>query len=153
MTNHFVLKSQLLEHLKNHLDARMQGALAAMQSAQSSANEETKSSAGDKYETGRAMAQIERDRHAQLYDQIRQERSVLDRIDPDFQFQRVGLGTLVKTTTGYFFVSVSVGLVEIEKTKIIAVSPQSPLGASLMGKQAGDSFMFQQKKCNIEEVS
>lgn len=147
------MKIQLLEHLKNYLDTRMRAALEAMQSAQSSANEETKSSAGDKYETARAMAQIERDRHAQLYDQIRQERAVLDRIDPEFQFQRVGLGTLVKTTVGYFFVSVSVGVVEIEQTKIIAVSSQSPLGASLMGKQVGDSFLFQQKKCTIETVS
>ncbi len=146
------MKSLLLEHLKKQLETRMQAAYAAMQSAQSSANEETKSSAGDKYETARAMAQIERDRHAQLYDQIRQERAVLDRIDPDFPFQRVGLGALVKTTVGYFFVSVSVGVVEIEKTKIIAVSPQSPLGASLMGKQIGDSFMFQQKKCVIESI-
>lgn len=146
------MKSVILERLKAHLDARMQAALDAMQSAQSSANEETKSSAGDKYETARAMAQNERDRHAQLYDQIRQERAVLDRIDPLFQFQRVGLGTLVKTTAGYFFVAVSVGLLDMAGTKVIAVSPQSPLGASLMGKQRGDSFLFQQKKCLIEEL-
>lgn len=146
------MKTQLLEYLKNHLDTRMQAALEAMQSAQSSANEETKSSAGDKYETARAMAQIERDRHAQLYDQLRQERAVLDRIDAEFNFQRVGLGALVKTSAGYFFISVSVGLVDIEGTKVIAVSPQSPLGASLMGKQVGDNFPFQQKKCIIEEV-
>lgn len=146
------MKSALLERLKNQLDTRMQGALGAMQSAQSSANEETKSSAGDKYETARAMAQIERDRHAQLYDQIRQERAVLDRIDPDFHFQRVGLGALVRTTAGYFFLAVSVGLVEIDDKKVIVVSPQSPLGASLMGKQAGDSFLFQQKNCLIEAL-
>ncbi len=121
-----------------------------MQNAQDSANEETKSSAGDKYETGRAMAQIERDRHAQLFDQLRQERAVLDRIDPDFVFQRVGLGALVTTSVGVFFVSVSAGMVVVEGQKVIAMSPQSPLGASLMGKQAGDSFLFQQKKGIIE---
>jgi len=121
-----------------------------MQNAQDSANEETKSSAGDKYETGRAMAQIERDRHAQLFDQLRQERAVLDRIDPDFVFQRVGLGALVTTSVGVFFVSVSAGMVVIDGQKVIAMSPQSPLGASLMGKQAGDSFLFQQKRGVIE---
>lgn len=130
----------------------MQAAFDAMQSAQNSANEETKSSAGDKYETARAMAQIERDRHAQLYDQISRERAVLERIDPDFVFQKVGLGALIQTGTGYFFVAVSTGMVEISGVKIIVVSPQSPLGASLMGKQRGDSFLFQQKKCIIEEV-
>ncbi|MFN8345830.1 MAG: transcription elongation factor [Spirosomataceae bacterium] len=146
------MKVQLLEYLKNHLDTRMQAAFDAMQSAQNSANEETKSSAGDKYETARAMAQIERDRHAQLYDQISRERAVLERIDPDFVFQKVGLGALIQTGTGYFFVAVSTGMVEISGVKIIVVSPQSPLGASLMGKQRGDSFLFQQKKCIIEEV-
>ena len=124
-----------------------------MQNAQDSANEETKSSAGDKYETGRAMAQIERDRHAQLFDQLRQERAVLDRIDPDFVFQRVGLGALVTTSVGVFFVSVSAGMVVVEGQKVIAMSPQSPLGASLMGKQAGDSFLFQQKKGIIEGLT
>jgi len=147
------MKEALLEHLKTHLDSRMNNALEAMQAAQSSANLETKSSAGDKYETGRAMAQIERDRHAQLYDQIRQERAVLDRIDPNYTFQRVGLGALVHTSAGAFFIAVSVGLVEIAGEKVIAVSPQSPLGVSLMGKQKGDEFMFQQKKCVVQEIS
>lgn len=144
------MKQQLLTLLKTQFDTRVQAALEAMQNAQDSANEETKSSAGDKYETGRAMAQIERDRHAQLFDQLRQERAVLDRIDPDFVFQRVGLGALVTTSVGVFFVSVSAGMVVVEGQKVIAMSPQSPLGASLMGKQAGDSFLFQQKKGIIE---
>jgi len=144
------LKHQVLDLLKSQLDTRVQAAQEAMQNAQDSANEETKSSAGDKYETGRAMAQIERDRHAQLFDQLRQERAVLDRIDPDFVFQRVGLGALVTTSVGVFFVSVSAGMVVIDGQKVIAMSPQSPLGASLMGKQAGDSFLFQQKRGVIE---
>lgn len=146
------MKQQLLTLLKTQFDTRVQAAQEAMQNAQDSANEETKSSAGDKYETGRAMAQIERDRHAQLFDQLRQERAVLDRIDPDFVFQRVGLGALVTTSVGVFFVSVSAGMVVVEGQKVIAMSPQSPLGASLMGKQAGDSFLFQQKKGIIEAL-
>lgn len=147
------MKQQLLTLLKTQFDTRVQAAQEAMQNAQDSANEETKSSAGDKYETGRAMAQIERDRHAQLFDQLRQERAVLDRIDPDFVFQRVGLGALVTTSVGVFFVSVSAGMVVVEGQKVIAMSPQSPLGASLMGKQAGDSFLFQQKKGVIEGLT
>lgn len=147
------MRTSLLQYLKTHLNSRLASALEAMQAAQESANGETKSSAGDKYETGRAMAQIERDRHAQLYEQIRQERAVLERIDTDYVFQRIGLGTLVQTTAGFFFVAVSVGLVEIEEKKIIVVSPQSPLGALLMGKKKGDTFLFQQKKCIIESIA
>ncbi|MDF7819072.1 transcription elongation factor [Runella sp. MFBS21] len=147
------MKLELLQILKNQLDTRMQAAYDAMQSAQDSANEETKSSAGDKYETARAMAQIERDRHAQLYEQLRQERAVLERIDPSFNFERVGLGALVHSSLGDFLIAVSVGVVMVSGQKIIVVSPQSPLGASLMGKQVGDAFLFQQKKAVIQNIT
>ncbi|MFN3382049.1 MAG: transcription elongation factor [Runella zeae] len=147
------MKLELLQILKNQLDTRMQAAYDAMQSAQDSANEETKSSAGDKYETARAMAQIERDRHAQLYEQLRQERAVLERIDPSFHFERVGLGALVHSSLGDFLIAVSVGVVTVSGQKIIVVSPQSPLGASLMGKQVGDTFLFQQKKAVIQNIT
>ncbi|MEZ4902557.1 MAG: transcription elongation factor [Spirosomataceae bacterium] len=146
------MKPALLEYLKSHLDARMNAAFEAMQAAQNSANQETKSSAGDKYETGRAMAQIERDRHAQLYDQIRQERTILERIDINYVFERVGLGALIQTSAGIFFIAVSVGTIEIVGEKVVVVSPQSPLGASLMGRQKGDDFLFQQKKHVVHQI-
>ena len=43
------------------LAERIAAATTAMQAAQESANSDTKSSAGDKYETGREMATAERD--------------------------------------------------------------------------------------------
>ena len=53
------MKLLLLNTIKAQLDEKIQVALQAMKAAQESANAETKSSAGDKYETGRAMGQIE----------------------------------------------------------------------------------------------
>ena len=46
------------------IEERMQLAAEAMQQAQDAANAEEKSSAGDKYETGRAMNHIQKDLHA-----------------------------------------------------------------------------------------
>nr|GFD49124.1 hypothetical protein [Tanacetum cinerariifolium] len=52
-----------------YVQMRLVAARAGMAAAQESSNSETKSSAGDKYETGREMANQERDRHAaQLYE-------------------------------------------------------------------------------------
>ncbi|MFN4145247.1 MAG: transcription elongation factor [Runella sp.] len=146
------MKHHLLTYLKSHFDTRLQMINEALQAAQSAANEETKSSAGDKYETARAMAQIERDRHAQLYEQIAQERAILERINPSTGFQRVGLGALVRSTAGIFFVAVSAGAVPMGDIEVIVVSPQSPLGTSLMGKQVGERFMFRQNENIIKQI-
>ena len=58
------LKEQLWVQCQKIVEHRLATAQQAMDAAQQSANQEEKSSAGDKYETGRAMAQLERDKAA-----------------------------------------------------------------------------------------
>jgi transcription elongation GreA/GreB family factor len=123
-----------------------------MQAAQASANEEGKSSAGDKYETARAMGQIERDMHAHQYEKLKQERQILDRIDLNLKPSRVMLGALVKTSAGSFWISVSLGFLMSDSEHVMAVSAASPIGVALIGKQVNDSFVFQQKTHTIQAI-
>ena len=67
------LKKGLYTEVSRLLTEKIRVAETAMQAAQASANEETKSSAGDKYETGRAMAQNDRDMYARQFLQLKQE--------------------------------------------------------------------------------
>ena len=53
------IKQTLYNFCVTYINQRMATAQQAIHTAQASANEETKSSAGDKYETGRAMMQLE----------------------------------------------------------------------------------------------
>jgi transcription elongation GreA/GreB family factor len=146
------MKPKIVTKAKEILTEKIKVAFEAMQAAQASANEEGKSSAGDKYETARAMGQIERDMHARQYQKLRTEMAVLERIDDHPTTTRVGVGALVATSAGSFFVSVSLGVINVEGGEAIAVSAQSPIGAALLGKEAGDSFVFQQKKVVIESI-
>lgn len=146
------MKLLLLNTIKAQLDEKIQVALQAMKAAQESANAETKSSAGDKYETGRAMGQIERDMHAQQYEKLKREKDLVERIDPNMVFERVGIGALVKTTAGQFFIANSVGNVKVENQNYMVISAQSPIGALLVGKKADSTFTFQQKQQTIEEI-
>jgi hypothetical protein len=145
-------KSRLLNELKHRLDERMQIAHAAMQAAQEAANSEEKSSAGDKYETARAMSQIERDRHAQQYEIARQERLVLDRIERQGTPERGSLGALLKTTAGWYHLSVSAGALTVDGVPVLVVSPQSPLGQVLLGKGVGDQFAFRGRVGRVEAI-
>ncbi|GAB3167967.1 transcription elongation factor [Telluribacter humicola] len=146
------MKQKVLAHLKALLDERMAVSWQAMEAAQASANEQSKSSVGDKYETARAMGQLDRDMFARQYEQARQERLVLERINEAEVLTRVALGSLVNTTAGQFFMAVSVGMVTLDGATVMAVSLASPIGKLLMGKGVGESFQFQGKTHKIEAI-
>ena len=145
-------KAALITYLKELLDERMQVAGAAMDAAQESANDQSKSSMGDKYETSRSMGQLDRNMHARQYEQIRQERTVLERITDADVSPRGAVGSLMKTTAGWFFISVSLGAVKFEDETVIAVSSSSPVGISLLGKEKNGKFNFLNKEQKILEV-
>ena len=146
------MKSTILQYVKTYLDQRMQTSLDAMNAAQESANGESKSSAGDKYETSRAMGQLDRDMHARMYQQTREERKLVERIDGDVNFKKGALGAFISTSMGDFFLSVSIGQVKIDEKPIMIISPQSPIGLLLLGKVVGDTFNFRGKETNILAV-
>ena len=147
------LKPALLSHLKTLLDGRIQTARQAMEAAQASANEEGKSSAGDKYETARAMGQLTRELHARPYAQARHDRLLLEGL-PTAPTPAARPGSLVHTDGGeVFFLSVGVGPVTVGQTQVFCLSPQTPLGQLLMGKKPGETFVFRNKTLTISSIT
>lgn len=102
-------------------------------------NNDTKSSMGDKYETGREMLQQEiNNLQTQLNEVLKQQgflKTIL--IKPSDKAEK---GTIVKTEKGLFFISVSLGEINFDNQKIICISPESPLAKAMNGKQKGDVF-------------
>ncbi len=134
------------------VNARILLAEDGLQQAQDAANNETKSSAGDKYETGRAMMHLEKEKLAEQLSAALKMKKVLDQIRIDAKLEKVGLGSLVITTNANYFLGVSVGKLEVDGSTYFAISPVSPIGQQLMGKQVGDSFSFAGKQVVLEQV-
>ena len=146
------VKSALYSLCEAYVQQRVNTAKEAMQAAQESANTEEKSSAGDKYETGRAMAQLERDRHAQLLAEAKKLDQELARINVDKTYESVQPGSLVITNRGAFFISISAGKLTLEGADYFAISPASPIGAVLTGKKSGDTVVFNKLSYQIVKV-
>jgi len=102
---------------------------------------ETKSSAGDKHETGRAMLQLEMEKAGQQLAGINQMKMVLARIHIDFT-STVKLGSLIMTDHANYFLAISAGEISIEGVTYFAISSGSPIGKLLLGKQVGDTVNF-----------
>ena len=103
---------------------------------------ETKSSAGDKHETGRAMIQLEMEKASQQLTVVKEMKEILQRLKIDRVSEKIKLGSLVKTTKGTYFLAISVGRVKIKEETYFVVSTNSPIGSQLLGKTIGESVPF-----------
>ena len=102
-------------------------------------NNETKSSMGDKYETTREMVQQEiNNLQIQLNENVRAKNS-LKLINTNLH-QTIGLGSLVETDKGLFYIAISLGEITLDKKKIFVISTESPLGKILFGKKKGEEI-------------
>jgi len=146
------VKEKLLAACKHYASNRITVAREAMQNAQQSANEEGKNSAGDKYETGRAMMQIERDQAAVMLDEAQKLLPVLDRIKADAVHVSVMMGSLVGSKQVNFFMGISAGTITVGDSTFITIAPTSPIAQQLLGKVAGDQFNFKGQLQTIEWV-
>ncbi|MBK5278410.1 MAG: 3-oxoacyl-ACP synthase [Bacteroidia bacterium] len=146
------IKAKLLARCFLYVEQRMETSKEAMKYAQDSANMEEKNSAGDKYETGRAMAQIERDKAARQLDEALKLRTILYQINPVSNSSKITSGTLVITEASRFYLAISIGNIIIEGLDYIVLAPTSPIGKTLLNLKKGDQFTFNKRVHSIIEV-
>ncbi|CCH55665.1 hypothetical protein BN8_04943 [Fibrisoma limi BUZ 3] len=152
MSDAYTVKLRLFAQCQTYVEQRIETAQKAMEAAQESANSESKSSAGDKYETGRAMAQIERDRHAQQLAEALKVKKELEQLSVEKPVTTVQPGSLVTTSRGAFFLSISAGKITLDGVDYFAISPASPIGSKLLGKAPGDELTFNTVTYRILEI-
>ena len=116
-----------------------------------SSNNDTKSSMGDKYETGREMLQQEINRLQNQANVFIQQRDFLKKISTH-ENSKVETGTLVETDKGWFYLSVSLGEFQFEGKKIFAISPETPLAIAMLNKKVGDNIVVNQMQQKIKSI-
>ncbi|NHA06231.1 3-oxoacyl-ACP synthase [Mucilaginibacter sp. HC2] len=147
------LKKKLHELCVNYVRKSMDAAELGIKEAQKASNEDTKSSAGDKYETGRAMMQQETDRNLTQLNEANKLMVALNRIGTDGTSIKIETGSVITTNNGNFYLAISAGSLLVDGKTYFAVSPVSPIGSLLMGKAAGDGFDLNGKPYVIQSVN
>lgn len=114
---------------------------------------ETKSSAGDKYETAREMiAQSRRLMDANLAE-VDAALANLERMAAAPAKAGCGFGSLLETSQGWMLVGISIGDVEVEGVPIRTLSLASPMGQALKGRAAGDKLPWRGEELSIISVA
>ena len=129
------IKLKLLAFCRRVVETRLHGAEEVIRMAQASANEESKSSAGDKYETGRAMAQLEIEKASAQLAEAQKLMQTLEHI-PVTVSNVVRLGSIAYTNEGNYFLSIPAGTLILDDVTYYALSPVSPHEVCRLGERA-----------------
>lgn len=120
--------------------------------ARESSNNDTKSSMGDKYETTREMLQQQINMLEKQLAEASLQLYHLNSINPDTTANVIETGSLVETNIGNFYITISLGEINIDMHKVIVISPIAPLGNLLIGKKTGEVITMNKKEINIQNV-
>ena len=150
----------MMEELKQHIHElclreiqnRIDTAETALAQSREASNDDTKSSAGDKFETTREMMQQDITRSKILLSEAQTNLQILESLLSAPSENVVRIGSLVYTNNGIFYMSVSIGQLNYEGVTVYAISAQSPVGKSLLAKKVKDNFSFNQKEYIINQI-
>ncbi len=121
----------------------------AIDAIQQGANSDTKSTAGDKHETARAMAQLDVEMLSKQLGEINKSIEVLKRIPLKNTSSTVQPGSVVETSIGTFYLSVGLGNIQVDGKTIMAISTESPMAKAIMGKRAGDKIEWRSQLITV----
>ena len=146
------IKQQLYKKCQKFLDNRLKIIQATIADIQISLQSETKSSAGDKHETGRAMLQLEREKAGNQLAEIQKLIKTLHKVQPEIHHSVAALGSVVYTTQSNYFIAISAGEITVDNKKVYAISPSTPIGKLLIGKSVGGKIIFRESSFEITRV-
>jgi hypothetical protein len=134
------------------LQSRIKELDAEIASLKEAKLKETKSTAGDKYETGRAMLQAEEDRLMERKSISQNMLHHLKELDISNRKEKVGPGSLVEAGGNYYFISVALGKILFYDEPVFCISGVSPIGKALMGASEQEKVNFNGKVILIEKL-
>ena len=145
-------KEKIYESYLRILEDKIQLFQNTLDELRESSSNETKSTAGDKYETALAMLHIEQENTNQQLKEAIKQKILFSKIDPVVSTSKIINGSLIKTNRGYFFLSIALGKTVVDDVTVIALSPHSPLGQKLMGLKVNDTTGINGMEYLIENV-
>ena|SRR5690554_619264 len=147
------MKKQVVKAIEKELEERLNMATQTYNDALESRNNDTKSSAGDKYETSRAMMQQEMDNAEISIHQVKVFQNELNRLPLKEDSESVISGSLVETNTGIYFLGLSLGKIVVNNHVVYAISTASPLGKLLLNRKVGDFIDLNNAQQKILKIS
>lgn len=144
-------KETVLNEISKHLKDKIAEAINHIDGLKSSRDGDTKSSAGDKYETSREMVQQEIERAEARLLQLKRQFNELNAFKNQSK-SRCEPGAIIELKNTLLLLGPAIGKVIIQDKPILCISMGSPIGQLLNGKVEGDKIQFNGSEQLIQQV-
>lgn len=146
-------KQEIWAIIELELKSQISDITSNLDTIEQSKAQETKSSAGDKFETGRAMMQIEEDK---LLGQLKRKKEDLLKLkvlqSGIINSDSIREGSMVRCDKQWFLIGLSFGKLKLDNKYVFGISTQAPLAVKLLGKKLGEQIKLNDRILVIEEV-
>jgi len=147
------MKEELYKKCESYLEKKISRISHSIQDLEAALTNESKSSAGDKFETGREMINIEINKLSTQLQQFQQLQVTLEIAKRNGVSKTVKLGSLVEATNATYFICIPIGEVIIGDKKVYVIGAGSPIAQALIGKAVGEKFSFNTISGRIISIS
>jgi len=135
-------KEAIIKACNTHVSKQIETIETALLLAREAGNNDTKSSAGDKFETTRAMMHFEQEKLSNQLTESLKLREAIFQAERTAPAKHVALGSLVKTNLGVYFIAAGLGKIKVDDELVFVISTASPIGQKLNGKTVGEAISF-----------
>lgn len=147
-------KEEIHNRLLHELTSRMDRLEQAWKDLLESNQQEGKSSAGDKHETGAAMVHLELQQLGRQLDELRRQLEEVYQSRPEKSavIGQVSLGSLVSTNVGLYYMITGYGKLQCVDQEVYVIGRTSPSGQAIWGKSVGDGFEWGRVKGEVISI-
>lgn len=146
------MKEELLQLHLQMLQDKIDAFQDRIEALSLDAQNDAKSSAGDKHETALSMMHIEQEKLSAKIQEYLNQKIEISRIDVSKKSDKIILGSLVQANDFWFFISAALAKVKINGKDVFSLSKVSPLGSLLIGKSIGEEVVVNNVTYTIKQV-
>ncbi len=147
-------KTEIYRCLLHELKCRRERLEHSWKEILESNQQEGKSSAGDKHETGAAMIHLEMEQLGRQLEELKKQEEEVVRYSSNNigVEQRVVMGSLVSTNVGLYYVITGFGKLQCVDQEVYVIGRTSPAGQALWGKSVGERFEWGRVKGEVISI-
>jgi transcription elongation GreA/GreB family factor len=147
------LKEEVYIACENEIKNRLNFFHKILSDLKEGAQNDAKSSAGDKHETSLSMMQIEQEKIRKQLSEVQEMNALLEKLNPQIITDKINLGSLIKTNIGYFYIAVALGKLKLNAMDLYVISQQSPMALKLLGLRVDNEIVMNSKKIVIQDIN
>ncbi|MFK8044534.1 MAG: 3-oxoacyl-ACP synthase [Crocinitomicaceae bacterium] len=147
-----ILKKKLLERCIEKVQMKQERLQSTISDAQKSLESESQSTAGDKHDTGRAMMHLEIEKKSNQLSEIVKLKRVLNQIEPAKKNDKIGLGSIIESNNGWFFIAINGGKCSVDGIEFTIISLASPLAQHFSKAMLNKAFKVMNNQYVITKI-